>query len=65
MIRERTVTPSSGYLALGLLLPLLLAWLWLFVTGVRTEAPIPIVAAILGAAVTVFLLAGLFMVEPD
>ena len=40
VIRERTLTPSSGYVALGLLLPLMLVWGWLFITGVQAESPI-------------------------
>lgn len=65
MIRERTLTPNSGYLALALLLPLIFVFGWVFVTGVQAESPLRIVLALVCEAVTVFLLSGLFMIEPN
>jgi hypothetical protein len=65
VIRERTLSPGSGHLALGLLLPLVLVFGWVFVTGVQAESPVRIIAALVCEALTVFLLSGLFMIEPN
>ena len=65
MIRERTVTPATGYLALAILLPLALVLGFVFVTAIRDEAVGRLLFALVGEAVTIFLMSGLFMVEPN
>ncbi len=66
MIRERNLTPVSGYLPLGILLPVLLLCLWQLVVGIGAESPPRALLAIATALVSIFVLAGgLFIVEPN
>jgi len=65
MIRERKVQAASGYLALAILLPLLLALIALFVKAIAAQALGVLLVSVFSAIVTFFLLTGLFMVEPN
>ena len=67
MIREKQTSAVSGWLALGLLLPLLLVIVSLIVLEARREEPAPwhIVALSLLAAVDGVCIGGLFVVNPN
>jgi hypothetical protein len=67
MIREKQTSAVSGWLALGLLLPLLLVIVSLIVLEARSEEPVPwhIVALALLAAVDGVCVGGLFVVNPN
>ena len=65
MIRER---PYNGLPGLPVLLFLLAAELglaWMLVMNIRSESPLEIVVAALGIATVTFLMAGLFLVNPN
>jgi regulator of protease activity HflC (stomatin/prohibitin superfamily) len=65
MIRERTRNVPSGWLVIGFLLPLLFVLAYGLVRAADQARPAWIVAAAIGIAVDVFLLAGLFLVNPN
>lgn len=65
MIRERERFAVSGWLALAVLLSLALLCVYAFVLGARTNAPVQIVVSLLAEALVVFLLCGLFVVNPN
>ena len=65
MIRERA---SNGLPGLPVLLALILvelALVWMLVMNIRSESPLEIVVAAIGIALTTFMMAGLFMVNPN
>ena len=67
MIREKQLSPASGWLALAILLPLLVIIVGLIVNEARSVAPSPwmIVSLALLAAVDGVCLGGLFVVNPN
>jgi regulator of protease activity HflC (stomatin/prohibitin superfamily) len=65
MLRERQRTGASGWVALGLLLPLLGAGIYLIVRGAQLEEGVAVFAGILVLAAAVFGLIGLFVVNPN
>jgi hypothetical protein len=64
MHTEKTIKTMSGWLMLILSLLLLGAAVWLFVDSIQTETPWKLFTALAGIVVGVFLLAGLFIVNP-
>jgi regulator of protease activity HflC (stomatin/prohibitin superfamily) len=65
MIREKERQAASGYVALVGLLFALAIVTWWFVSAVRAENPWQIIAASLAAVGVFFLMAGLFVVNPN
>ena len=65
MIRERDTHGLPGLPILAGLIALLGVFVWLLIGGIRGDRPEVIVAAIIAMAVTVFLLNGLFKVNPN
>jgi len=65
MIREKAFRAVSGWLALFVLLAVLAGALWLLVTGIRAAEPTWIVAAGVTLTIDLFLLGGLFVVNPN
>src|SRR5262245_8669877 len=65
MIQERSLKAPSGWAALLVLLPLLGILIWGLVRASERAAAGSIVAVALGIAADVFLLAGLFVVNPN
>ena len=65
MIRERDTHGLPGLPILAGLVALLGVFVWLLIGGIRGDRPEVIVAAIIAMAVTVFLLNGLFKVNPN
>jgi regulator of protease activity HflC (stomatin/prohibitin superfamily) len=65
MIREKPYPAMSGWMALFLLLAALAATLWLLITGIRFGEVAWVVTAGLAITVECFLLAGLFVVNPN
>jgi len=65
MIRERENNGVPGLPVLLTLLLVIAALVWLLVGSIRLQAPVTIVGAAIGIVVVVFLLLGLFMVNPN
>jgi regulator of protease activity HflC (stomatin/prohibitin superfamily) len=65
MIREREYRAISGWVALFALLALLAAAIWVVVAGIRTGTASWIVGAAITMVVDLFLLGGLFVVNPN
>ena len=65
MIRERLRSTVSGWIVLPLLLAVEVGLVWAFVTGVQTERPEWIFAAVASTAIVLFLFAGFFVVNPN
>jgi regulator of protease activity HflC (stomatin/prohibitin superfamily) len=65
MFRERERQAASGYIALAALLLALAVVVWWFVVAVQAEDPVRIVGASIAATVVFFLMAGLFIVNPN
>ena len=67
MIREKQLTAASGWLVLGILIPLLILIVAAIVLEARSDAPVPwhIVALSLLAAVDGVCMGGLFVVNPN
>jgi regulator of protease activity HflC (stomatin/prohibitin superfamily) len=65
MIRERDTHGLPGLPVLAGLIALLGVCVWLLIGGIRGDRPEVMVAAIIAMAVTVFLLNGLFKVNPN
>ena len=65
MIRERAHNGLPGLPMLLLLLAVEAALLWMLVTNIRSESPPEIVFAAVMVALVSFLMAGLFMVNPN
>ena len=65
MIREREYRAFSGWVALFGLLALLAAAIWVFVAGIRTGTGSWIVGAAITVVLDLFLLGGLFVVNPN
>jgi regulator of protease activity HflC (stomatin/prohibitin superfamily) len=65
IIREREHGAVSGWTALFGLLAILAGAIWVFVTGIRTETVSWIVAAPITVVIDLFLLGGLFIVNPN
>jgi len=64
MIREKEVHARSGLFMLVLLVVLMIADGWGFVTAANLHATLPVVASLLLMALFALLLAGLFIVDP-
>jgi hypothetical protein len=64
-IQESVRRPASGWSALALLVPALLATIATFVGGVVARAPAVAVPSVLAMAVVIVLLAGFFVVNPN
>lgn len=64
-MKENPTRSMPGIPMLLVLLVVLLADAWLFFTGVQGASPPTAIAAVLVAALTVFLMIGLYMVEPN
>jgi regulator of protease activity HflC (stomatin/prohibitin superfamily) len=65
MIRERAYNGMPGLPMLFFLLAAEAGLIWMLVLNIREEAPVEIVFAALMIAVVLFLMAGLFMVNPN
>jgi len=65
MIRERLRSTASGWIVLPLLLAVEVGLVWAFVTGIQTERPEWIFAAVASTAIVLFLFAGFFVVNPN
>ncbi len=65
MIREKARQAASGYIALVGLLFALAVVIWWFITAIGTESPTQIIASTVAAVVVFFLMAGLFVVNPN
>jgi regulator of protease activity HflC (stomatin/prohibitin superfamily) len=65
MIRERAFNGMPGLPALFIILLAEAAAIWMLIMNIRAESPTEIVAAALTIAGLTFLLAGLFMVNPN
>jgi len=65
MVRERERQVASGYLALATLFVALLVVVWWGYVAIRAENPVQIILAVLAVTVIFFLLAGLFVVDPN
>ena len=65
MIRERAYNGMPGIPVLVVLLLGILALVWMLVMNIRSESAPEIVFAALGIAFTIFLAAGLFLVNPN
>ena len=64
-IQESVRRPTSGWSALALLVPALLATVALFVAGVAARSPAVAVPSVLAMAVVIVLLPGFFVVNPN
>ena len=64
-MKERQATTWNGLMVLLLLLGAAGCSVWWVISGAREGEPVRIVAGLLGVLAAVFLLAGLFMVEPN
>ena len=64
-MKERQATTWNGLMVLLLLLGAAGGCVWWVISGARDAEPVRIVSGLLGVLVAVFLLAGLFMVEPN
>ena len=65
MIRERPYNGLPGLPVLLLLLAAEFGLAWMLVMNIRSESPLEIVVAALGIAMVTFLMAGLFLVNPN
>jgi regulator of protease activity HflC (stomatin/prohibitin superfamily) len=65
MIRERENNGSPGLPVLLTLLLVVAALVWLLISSIRAQEPLAIVGTTIGLVVAVFLLFGLFMVNPN
>jgi regulator of protease activity HflC (stomatin/prohibitin superfamily) len=65
MIRERESAGASGMLVLAILLPAMLLGGYAFVQAARENAPLEALAFVLADVFAVFLLCGLFVVNPN
>ncbi len=65
MIRERVRNGLPGLPVLLVLVVGEIAFLWMLVMNIRSDSPLEIVVAALAMALTMFLAAGLFMVQPN
>jgi regulator of protease activity HflC (stomatin/prohibitin superfamily) len=65
MIRERANNGLSGLPVLLLLLAAELGLVWMLVMNIRSQSPPEIIFAAVGIAFVMFLMAGLFMVNPN
>jgi regulator of protease activity HflC (stomatin/prohibitin superfamily) len=65
MLREQERAAPSGWAALGLLLPLLAAGIYLIVQGVRAESALTGFAGVAALALAIFGCIGLFVVNPN
>jgi regulator of protease activity HflC (stomatin/prohibitin superfamily) len=65
MIREREVSAVSGWILLGLLLPLLALGIYGFVTGILSQSVVQIVGSAVFSLLMIFLMLGLFVVNPN
>jgi regulator of protease activity HflC (stomatin/prohibitin superfamily) len=65
MIRERSSNGINGLLVLLVLLLVDAGFIWMLVMNILSESAPEIVTAALGIALTTFLFAGLFMVNPN
>jgi len=65
MHKERTMTVTSGWLMLPLLLLLIAGSIWLFVNGIRTETVWQVVVALVVFILDIILLVGFFVVNPN
>jgi regulator of protease activity HflC (stomatin/prohibitin superfamily) len=65
MIRERTYNGIPGLPMLFVLLAAEAGFIWMLVMNIREEAPVEIILAAVLIAVVLFLMAGLFMVNPN
>ena len=65
MFRERERQAASGYIALTGLLLTLAVVVWWFVGAVQAESPASIIGASVAATLVFFLMAGLFIVNPN
>ena len=64
-MKEREATTWSGLGMLLLLLAILAALVWSLVGAIQTQQVARLVASLVGIVVALFLLAGLYMVEPN
>ena len=65
MIRERAYNGLPGLAVLLVLFVVELGFIWMLVMNIRSESPLEIVFAAIGIAFVTFLMAGLFMVNPN
>ena len=65
MTRERQVAAVSGWVMVPVLLAGLLGSLFVLITGARTHTPPWVIGGAIGLVTCVFLLAGLFVVNPN
>ena len=65
MIRERVLNGLPGLPVLLVLLLAEAASVWMLVMNIRSESPLEIVVSALAIALITFLMAGLFMVQPN
>ena len=64
-IRENAITPPPGYLMLAVLIGGLLACVAVIIISIATQTPIFVLPAILGVVAVIFLLNGIFVVDPN
>lgn len=64
-MKERQATTWNGLMVLLLLLGAAGGCVWWVISGARSGEPVRILSGLVGALAAVFLLAGLFMVEPN
>ncbi len=65
MIKERLSRPIPGLMMIGLVLATLAGVIWLFVTGIRTDRPGPVIVATVGFVAAVLAAVGIFVVNPN
>jgi regulator of protease activity HflC (stomatin/prohibitin superfamily) len=65
MIREKARPAASGYIALVGLLIALAVVIWWFVAAITAESPVQIIVSTVAAVIVFFLMAGLFVVNPN
>jgi regulator of protease activity HflC (stomatin/prohibitin superfamily) len=65
MFREHQRQAASGYIALAALIAALAVIVWWFVVAVQAEDPARIIGGVVAALIVFFLMAGLFIVNPN
>ena len=65
MIKERVLSAPSGVLALLILIPVMGFLVFMFVRGVMAENAVVLIGSVLAFVLDVFLIAGIFIVNPN
>lgn len=65
MHKEKSISVASGWLLLPMLLLILGAMIWLFVSAIRTETVWTLVVSLVGLVLDIILMTGFFVVNPN